>query len=527
MKKILVLTIFFCSLAAFSSEVKFALLGLDDAGKNAVELAQAQLSGQTEFVERADMSAINQEHFLLQQFGIARLARKFSGADIFIAVRNNTMTAFETRYGFRLAYRDLSSDLESAGREIKAEILKHNSSGKDFFKKRIISFAGIRNNLHNSLALQAETFSRKINQAVNQTPAILLEREYLVELLLEQNLSGACQEAVSGSEIIHFEFNPGADAGEIIFAVYAIDAKNKTVFKKEDADLPSVLQALNEHCSLPPEQSRYTLKDEARRFASEARIARDDNKYLLAEKLQFAAFALDSDDPQFFDLGISGNEKLTDLFPYWFAALQKIIHHPQWLKPHTDSRSNAMQIISGIYYRQYTLPEKLRKDYWNFLEANRNIFLQGDDIWQFNYVKPELFETYAGYLQAKENAWQTLLSKKISAQDMYDVSEDLFKYQKAIPSLQRQKWTRTTAELLRNRPGLEIMAKSLECNAFLYTKECTVKSASAKYEELFAMLKKYQNLRIDSYQLYDYPSVNAYIGLLEKVKSSHKKYKEK
>jgi hypothetical protein len=119
------------------------------------------------------------------------------------------------------------------------------------------------------------------------------------------------------------------------------------------------------------------------------------------------------------------------------------------------------------------------------------------------------------------------LSKNISAQDMYDVSEELFKYQKAIPSLQRQKWTRTTAELLRNRPGLEIMAKSLECNAFLYTKKCTVEFASAKYEELFAMLKKYPDLRIDSYQLYDYSRVNAYIGLLEKVKSLHKKYKEK
>jgi hypothetical protein len=142
-------------------------------------------------------------------------------------------------------------------------------------------------------------------------------------------------------------------------------------------------------------------------------------------------------------------------------------------------------------------------------------------------VKPELFETHTDYLQAKEKSWQILLSKKISAQDMYDVSEDLFKYQKAIPSLQRQKWTRTTAELLRNRPGLEIMAKSLECNAFLYTRECTQEAALKNFEELFAMLKKYQNLRVDSYQLYDYPSVNAYVGLLEKVKSLHKKYKEK
>ena len=219
MKKILFLTILFCTLAAFSSEVKFALLGLDDAGKNAVELVQSQLSGQVDFVERSDISAINQEHFLLQRFGSAKLARLFTGADIFIAVQKNILTAFETRYGFRLAYRDLSADLDSASAEIKAEILKLKSSGKDFFKKRIISFAGIRNNLHSSLLPQAETFSRTINQAINQTPAILLEREYLVELLLEQNLSGAWQEAVSGSEIIHFEFNPGADAEEIIFAV--------------------------------------------------------------------------------------------------------------------------------------------------------------------------------------------------------------------------------------------------------------------------------------------------------------------
>ena len=527
MKKILVLTIFFCSLAAFSSEVKFALLGLDDAGKNAVELAQSQLSGQTEFVERADMSAINQEHFLLQQFGIARLARKFSEADIFIAVRNNTMTAFETRYGFRLAYQNLSSDLESACKEIKAVVLKYNSPAKDFFKKRIISFAGIRNNLHSSLSTKVETFSQKINQAINQTQAILLEREYLVELLLEQELSSQLQEAVSGSEIIHFELNPGTEAEEIIFAVYAIDAKNKTVFKKEDTNLQSVLQALNEHCSLPLAQICYTLKDEAHRFASEARIARDDNKLLQAEKLQFAAFALDSDDLQLFNLGISGNEKLTDLFPYWFAALQKLIHHPQWLKPHTDSRSNAMRLISGIHHKQYTLPEKLRKDYWHWLEVNRNMFLQGDGVGHFNYVKPELFETHADYLQAKENSWQILLSKKVSVQDMYDVSEELFKYQKAIPSLQRQKWTEDNTEVLRKLPGLEIMAKSLECNAFLYTKKCTVELASAKYEELFAMLKKYPDLRIDSYQLYDHPSVNAYIGLLEKVKSLYKKYKEK
>ena len=185
-----------------------------------------------------------------------------------------------------------------------------------------------------------------------------------------------------------------------------------------------------------------------------------------------------------------------------------------------------MGIIYRIHDGQYTLPEKLRRDYWTWLNRNRNIFLQGDDVWQFHCVKPELFETHSDYLQAKENAWQILLSKNIAAQDMYDVSEELFKYQKAMPSLQRQKWTAASAEVLRRIPGLEIMAKSLECNAFLYTKECTPESALPKFEELFTMLKKHPELKLNSFRLYDYSSVNAYISLLEKVKSIHRKHKE-
>ena len=526
MKKILFLTILFCTFAVFSSEVKFALLGLDDAGKNAVELVQSQLSGQVDFVERSDISAIDQEHFLLQQFGSAKLARLFTGADIFIAVRNNTMTAFETRYGFRLAYRDLSSDLESAGREIKTEILKLKSSGKDFFKRRIISFAGIRNNLHNSLLPRAENYSRTINQAINQTPAMLLEREYLVELLLEQNLSGAWQDAVSSSEIIHFEFNPGSDAEEIIFAVYAVDAQNKTVFKKESTDLSSVLSTLQEHCSRPPSKKRYTLKDEARRFASEARIARDDNKYLLAEKLQFAAFALDPDNPKMFNFGIIANEKLIDIFPYWFAALKKIVRYPQFLKSYENPYYISERIINHIFFNQYKLPETLRKEYWNWLGCYRHLWQSGKHIQKFRFVKKEFYPTTTEYLQAKEAAWQTLLSKNIPPQEIYSVSDELFQYQNAQPRHIREVWTEKNTTILRRRPGLEILAKSLECNAFLHTKKCTVEAALKKFEELFALLKKYPDLRIDFYYLYDHHSVNAYIGLLKKVKSKYKEYKE-
>ena len=199
MKKFLFSIFMTFSLIPVFGSVNFAVTGLDDSGKNAVELVQAELAGSIEFVERSNIGDIRQEQYLIQQFGIARLARCFAGADIFIAVQNNTLTAFETRYGFRLAYRKLSADFEKSTAEIKQEILKWNNAGKDFFKKRIISFAGIRNNLHRSLAGKAEKYSDTVKQAINQTPAILLEREYLVELLLEQELSGAWKDAVSGS----------------------------------------------------------------------------------------------------------------------------------------------------------------------------------------------------------------------------------------------------------------------------------------------------------------------------------------
>ncbi len=526
MKKILfAIFITFCLIPVFGS-VNFAVTGLDDSGKNAVELVQAELAGSIEFVERSNIGDIRQEQYLIQQFGIARLARCFAGADIFIAVQNNTLTAFETRYGFRLAYRKLSADFEKSTAEIKQEILKWNNAGKDFFKKRIISFAGIRNNLHRSLAGKAEKYSDTVKQAINQTPAILLEREYLVELLLEQELSGAWRDAVSGSEIIHFEFNPGSDAEEIIFAVYAVDAQNKTVFKNESTDLASVLSTLQEHCSRPPSKKRYTLKDEARRFASEARIARDDHKLFLAEKLQFAAFALDPDNPKMFNFGIIANEKLIDIFPYWFAALKKIARYPQFLKSYENPYYISERIINHIFFNQYKLPETLRKEYWNWLARYRHLWQSGKHIQKFRFVKKAFYPTTTEYLQAKEAAWQTLLSKNIPPQEMYSVSDELFQYQNALPSHLRQTWTEKNIAALRRRPGLEILAKSLECNAFLHTKACTADAALKKFEELFALLKKYSDLKINIDYLYDHHSVNAYIGLLEKIKSIYKKYKE-
>ena len=173
-----------------------------------------------------------------------------------------------------------------------------------------------------------------------------------------------------------------------------------------------------------------------------------------------------------------------------------------------------------------TKPETLRKEYWNWLARYRHLWQSGNNTQKFRFVKKEFYPTTTEYLQAKEAAWQTLLSKNIPPQEMYSVSDELFQYQNALPRHLRQTWTEKNSAALRRHPGLEILAKSLECNAFLHTKACTADAALKKFEELFALLKKYPDLKIHINYLYDHHSVNAYIGLLEKVKLTYKKYKE-
>ncbi len=501
--------------------LRFALLGLDDSGMNLADLVQSELSEEVEFVERGSIGDIQQEHIVSQHFGIARLAREFTGADVFIAIEKESMTAFETRHGFRLNYLELPNDMTAAASAIKTELLKLNTDSHDFYSRRIVSFAGVRNNLGWTLDDKAKTLTAQISSAINQTSALLLEREYLVELLLEQELSSGWQEAVSASEIIHFELNPGVEEDSIAIAAYAVDALGTMTFKMSSTELPPLLNALQEHCAQPLIQGKYSLLNEADRFASEAQVARQNGKYLQAEKLQFAAFALAQDQQKYFSFGMTANEDEASAFPYWFSALKRLPRHPEWFAAHDGIRENANRILAEIHSMQYTLPEKLRREYWNWLSENRSLWLAGDSVQVFCHAVPALYETHAGYLQAKENAWQELMRSQLPSQAMYAVTEELFHYQSEMSSAQRKEWTQKTAEELYMRHGLEILAKSLECNAFLYTKECNVDAAAHKYAELFAALKQYPDGELSMYQLLDYSSVNAYIGLMEKVKDAY------
>ncbi len=61
----------------------------------------------------------------------------------------------------------------------------------------------------------------------------------------------------------------------------------------------------------------------------------------------------------------------------------------------------------------------------------------------------------------------------------------------------------------------------VQSSKFIYTEDSTMDAAQKKFEELFALLKKYSDLKIHIDYLYDHHSVNAYIGLLKKVKSKY------
>lgn len=524
MKYLFFILTLFAVVAPAYGNLRFALLGLDDSGRNLADIVQAELADELEFVERGSVGDIQQEHIVSQQFGMARLARQFSGADVFVVVDRQSMTAFETCHGFRLSYQTLAipDDMATSTAEIKSELRKLNTAMQDFYRRRIISFAGVRNNLGWSLNSKAKLLTAQISSAVNQIPALLLEREYLIELLLEQDLSMGWQEAVSASEIIHFELNQGTEEDSVEIAVYAMDADGTVTFKLSSGELAPLWDALCKHCAQPPSQGKYSLVNEAARFASEAQSARQNGKYLQAEKLQFAAFALAQDHQKYFSFGMTANEDEPAAFPYWFSALKRLPHHPEWFFSDGGFLENVNSLIGEIHSVQYSLPEKLRMEYWHWLSANRRLWLSGGAVTQFCNAVPALYEKHDEYLLAKEHAWLELMKRQSSSQELYSVTEELFHYQAEMSPEQRQNWTKLTAERLYAVPELEILAKILECNAFLYTKECNADAAARKYEELFAMLAQASAGELSVYPLLDYSSVNAYIGLMDKVNAAFK-----
>lgn len=528
-----------------------ALSGQDDGGCRLADLAVAELSGRFEFVERQVVDAIRREAALKQQFAGEKLARKLrlTGADLFAAIETlpgggRQLTVFESNCGFRLKQRPLPADDAAAVRatgEALAAAVNWNSAPESV---RFVSVAGVRNNLHYSLKERAKAVTNTLMLRTGELDMMVLERDYLIELLRERSLAGRWEKAVTASEVLHFELNPGATAKQFSVVVCFTDPAGKIVFRREFTDgepdgLAKMFNAIAEYLKTPRGIGSFDRKTEAARFAREAELARGDNDPLNALKKQFAAFALDEDNLAYLT-GIRCGEVETS-FPWLMATLEYLAEKPELLND-LQCRSFVENVCRILWRDGSRLTPAERKSYWEFLARNRDLFLNADfdpdrRKSEFGRARNRLrnegaywYPDKAAYVAAGLADWNAVLAslgeerrpakrKWQLTRLVYEVTGPLFEIQKAMP---RKQLTELTTGLIRqldamNIPELKPLAAILSANALLYSRDYTDERALVAFADYLRAARETQAGLPNQCTWYDHEAASRYPGLLDRI----------
>ncbi len=408
-----------------------ALLGRDREAQNAADQLLAESAGRYEFVERGAVDAIQREAEWNRPFADEKLAR-LAGADLFVVLETVSpgklrLTAFESTCGFRLLRRIVTGD-EAAKTLAQAFSLLDAPPERT----RMISIAGVRSNLHYSLGAQAKAISASLLEAADRLNAIVLERDYLVELLRENQLTGRWAKAAAASEILHFELNPGDTAKSFTVSGYFTDPEENIVCRSESSPggIDAMFTVFAAHLATPPADGKHTLKTEAARFAREAGIARRNGDNPGASQKGFAAFALDN-NPAYLEWNSYWPQNETPkLFPYRMALLERIAANPEQFKEYSFHHF-AVRVLENFSRERAELAPEQRRQYENFRESNRELFLTLDDapypvdrlLGRFIRIQPYLYGTDAIYLAEKSSAWQAVMAE-LDAPRFREIPED-------------------------------------------------------------------------------------------------------
>ena len=258
--------LFFLTFAAVCSE-KIALASYGRKAENAAELFLARFSGEYEFVERSSFAMLRNEQNLQQEYGLSLLSRRLKpvGADIFMAFEELPenqlrVSIFESDYGFRLQTKNIPADNFETIRRLleKAQEQKRNPE-----KTHMISIAGFRNNLPYASRAEGHNMRKLLLNELYQMNAVWLEREYLIELLREKQLSGQWGKAVAASEVLHIEFNPGETEDNFVISAYLTDSSERMIFRHtyKNTDSPETLfEKLRQYLILPHTAKLYDIR---------------------------------------------------------------------------------------------------------------------------------------------------------------------------------------------------------------------------------------------------------------------------
>ncbi len=519
----------------FGAPLKIAVLGDSPPARDLADLFLAESTGKYELVERQEIETLLREIRLTERYGRERLARRFrdAGADLFGLIektpRGFRLTVLESSCGFRLSRTELAAEPATAVPAIAAQLDRANDQlRKGVEQLRMLSLAAVRNNLHSSLQEAGRRAAERAADLVLSGDMILLERDYLIELFRERQLSGKWEHPLSCSEIVHIELNPGSDARTFRIHVYFTRADDSISFRREfapddEAAWKELYPAVAEHLKQPVEAGRFDRKSEAARFFREAALADRAGDRDGALKKYFAAFALDPENTRYLSSVCARYDNRVDrAYPYVRTVLDTLMEQPALLDS-LNVRQYLNAMLKLLLQQQRELSPATRKLHREWLEAHREEWFSraapdasapARAIDRFAAVQPQWFTHDREFVVEKERSWEQLLTMlesaasalpeglaeedfhRLLADRLYRETEEIFLLQDRLPRSRLQEWTRTNADRLRNDriPELRPLAPLLQANALLYHRDYTDDKALALYREYLRLCRESRTL---------------------------------
>lgn len=560
MKKILPVILLLLGVTVLwaADQPRVALISNDPGLRDLVDLAVAQLSGQFDFVERQEIGKIQKEIKTADVYFRERVAQKMqvTGADLYGCLENGpdncpVITIFDTDAGFRLARQALSSEKSRAAEEIGQLLRLSADKNRAPDKVRMISIAAVRYNMLSSLQGRAEAFAGSLQQVIDDSNAIILERDYLIELVRENRLSGKWEKAVAASEIMHIEFNLGAKPDSFMIAVYLSDVIDRKTFKFESGERePEVIKkfaaAFERTLREPRPEVGYNFKNEAARFAAEGDFLRlDRSKFWESQEKYFTAFMLDPHAPTYISqICYPRNkrpEEVNRFFPHFEICVKKIMDN-QYLLKKPEIANQLLLFFRCVDHDRGYLSAGNRIVYQQILDDNHTAIISrlsvADSVWLakikvFDYTRQELYWDRQQFFRDKKAAAAALiealskppLPQSVIAQKQYSDVVKYFIYRQAGGFFELQDhlsrdelavWTEDYAAKLEaiNRPELLPLSALLRANALMYQSNYTDEAA-------FALIRQYmvaaQADLVDGNVLNHWPKLQRFVELKRRI----------
>lgn len=533
-------------LAVWAESPKVAILSDDPEGRTLVDLVLAQASERFAFVERQQIVKIEQESRLTPEFWREKTARnlKIAGADLFAVVDRNPvgqlqLTVFESTNGFRLRQRLLAAESDRAVTGIIANLNEAATMLDQPEQIRMISLVAVRNNLHYSLQKPALAEAQKIVGLVSAAPGVvILERDYLIELLKENQLSGKWQQIVTASEICHIELNPGSDVKHFTVALYLTDAAEQKTFYFESAEgdlqyFDKLSDAFAAMLKTPRGEPRFDCKTEAARFAREAALLDNDQSRVPMLKKYFAAAVLDADNPKYL-LAVRDfhGSEVNATYPYLIICMEQVMAKPELLRNHEYADYISVNTSLIAKHRSELTPDN-QLSFRQFTADHRDAFVNAalppgppwlQKINQFQNTLPQFYwekSEFAAAGAATANDLLTAIKAEVPSVDLAGraklseyilrTAPTFFEMQQAMAPSVRQAWTGQYAAALEElrQPPLSALAILLKVNALMSQRDYTDEQAAALLTEYFTICKQNRILGADTV-LYTWPNLNCF-----------------